>query len=322
MNEQVSHLPDHVAAPAPRFMENAKHNKGAIAALVPESLEDVFRTSKALAGAGQMVPDHFRGNPDMIMAAIMRGMEIGLAPMQALSNIAVINGRACIWGDALPAMMQRAGHHIDVVVEGEGDDMKAIATLERGDTGKVITREFSIRDAQKANLTGKKGPWQQYPKRMLMHRARSWAVRDGAADALMGLQIKEEVEDYQPMRDVTPAPATGTFATRAEAARTQPEAPALEQQQTVDPIQQEEREPEPAETAQEGQEQTFDRSALEPHWTDEYSADDGFPGSDEFNAGALAFEQGQPVTDCPHQEEPQSASDWIGGWKQAQKAAS
>jgi hypothetical protein len=35
-------------------------------------------------------------------------------------------------------------------------------------------------------------------------------VRDGAADALMGLQVSEEVQDYGPeaARDVTPAQAT------------------------------------------------------------------------------------------------------------------
>jgi hypothetical protein len=46
---------------------------------------------------------------------------------------------------------------------------------------------------------------------MIAHRARTWAARDGAADALMGLQVTEEVQDYGPdnARDVTPAPRKG-----------------------------------------------------------------------------------------------------------------
>ncbi len=178
---------------------------GALAALVPQDLDQAFRLAQALAGAGDMVPKAYQGQPQMIMAAIARGMEIGLAPMQALSNIAVINGRASLWGDALPALVQKAGHHIDVVYEGSGDSLTAVATLTRSNGNKVV-RQFSMADAKRAGLLGKQGPWTQYPQRMLMHRARTWAIRDGAADALMGLQVAEEVSDYGPdaARDVTP----------------------------------------------------------------------------------------------------------------------
>lgn len=197
------------AAPAPKEPIEAG---GQIAAIVPQNIEQAFRLAQALARAGDMVPQHFQGAPDKIMGAIMRGAEVGLAPMQALSHIAVINGRATLWGDALPALMQRAGHHIDVEIEGEGDKAVAVATLERGDTGKVIVRRFSMADAKRAGLAGKKGPWQDYPLRMLAHRARSWAIRDGAADALMGLQVAEEVEDYrgpERAKDVTPRRRSG-----------------------------------------------------------------------------------------------------------------
>lgn len=203
--------------PAPTAPKPQISTGGTLGAIVPTTLDETFRLAQALAMAGDMVPQHFQGRPEATMAAIVRGMEVGLAPMQALSNIAVINGRACLWGDAIPAIVQRHGHHIDVTVEGEGSDAVATATLTRGDTGMEITRTFSMQDAQKAGLLQKKGPWQQYPKRMLMHRARSWAVRDGAADALMGLQVAEEVEDYRPMRDVTPK-QTG-FQRLAEEAR-------------------------------------------------------------------------------------------------------
>lgn len=182
---------------------------GQLAALVPQDVEQAFRLATALANSGDMVPKAFQGNPNATMAAIVRGMEIGLAPMQALASIAVINGRASLWGDAMPALMQRAGHHIDVEIEGEGERAVAVATLTRGDTGKVIVRRFSMADAKRAGLLGKQGPWTQYPTRMLAHRARAWACRDGAADALMGLQVAEETSDYGPdrARDVTPTPA-------------------------------------------------------------------------------------------------------------------
>jgi hypothetical protein len=197
-----------VAAPAaPAAAKPPVNAGGPIAALVPQNIDQAFRLATALAQAGDMVPRAYQGKPNEIMAAILRGAEVGLAPMQALSHIAVINGRASLWGDALPALIQRSGHHVDVEIEGEGEQAVAVARLTRGDSGKVVERRFSMADAKRAGLTGKQGPWTQYPARMLAHRARSWAIRDGAADALMGLEVAEEVSDYGPdrARDVTPA---------------------------------------------------------------------------------------------------------------------
>jgi hypothetical protein len=191
-----------------KFQRNAPIKAGGVlAALVPQSLDEAFRLSQALAGSGDMIPKAFQNNERAVMAAIVRGMEVGLAPMQALASIAVINGRVVIWGDAIPALVLRAGHSIDVDYEGEGDKLTAVATLTRGDTGKKIVRTFSIADAKRAGLAGKAGPWTQYPQRMIAMRARTWAVRDGAADALMGLGVAEEHQDYGPdaARDVTPA---------------------------------------------------------------------------------------------------------------------
>jgi hypothetical protein len=181
---------------------------GVLAAFVPQDSAQLLKLADVLARSGDLVPKHFQGNAPAITAAIMRGMEVGLNPMQALSSIAVINGRATLWGDALPALVQRAGHHIDVDYEGQGDGLTAVATLTRSD-GKKVVRRFGIADAKRAQLLGKPGPWQAYPQRMIAHRARSWAIRDGAADALMGLQVTEEVSDYGPdaARDVTPKEA-------------------------------------------------------------------------------------------------------------------
>jgi ribosome modulation factor len=256
-----------------------------MAAIVPTDIEQAFRLSQALARGGDMVPKHFQGQPEQIMAAIMRGMEIGLAPMQALSNIAVINGRASLWGDAIPALMQRAGHTVDMEIEGDGDNMKAVATLTRGDNGKVTVREFSVADAKKAGLWGKQGPWQSYPKRMLQMRARAWAVRDGASDALMGLRVAEEEQDI-PIKDVTP-PRESTeerlrrlaMERQAPKEETPPEAA-----------------PEPAETVE-------DAVVVDP-----------------FEEGKAAHAAGKQDTDCPYPHNSPDWSKWVDGWFEAEGA--
>ena len=183
---------------------------GTLTAIIPQDIDQAYRLAQALSGGGDMIPRDFQKNPEKIMAAILKGMEIGLAPMQALSAIAIINGRPTIWGDALRALVLRAGHMVDCEVVGEGKSAVATATLTRA-SGQVLKRTFSMADAENAGLAGKAGPWKQYPTRMLMNRATAFAVRDGAADALMGMAVAEEVSDYGPdaARDVTPAPRRG-----------------------------------------------------------------------------------------------------------------
>src|SRR5947209_2188369 len=48
----------------------------------------------------------YKGKPENILIAMQMGYEVGLKPMQAIQNIAVINGRPSIWGDAAIALVQ------------------------------------------------------------------------------------------------------------------------------------------------------------------------------------------------------------------------
>jgi hypothetical protein len=169
--------------------------------IIPTDFESVWRMATVLCKTG-MIPVNFKDKPEDTAAAIMWGMEIGLSPIVALQSIAVINGRPSLWGDTLPAMITKAGHKLDEVIEGDGATLKATCTLTRRD-GHKVSRSFSMADAKRAGLSTKTGPWTQYPQRMVQMRARSWAVRDGAADVLRGLQVVEEQQDA--MRDITPA---------------------------------------------------------------------------------------------------------------------
>jgi hypothetical protein len=170
------------------------HAGAQVAAIVPRSLEEAFRVATALS-ASKMVPASL-DSPEKVMVAIMAGAELGLAPFQSLQSFAIINGKPAIWGDGLMAVVRSQGFKVKEWLEGEGDAMIARCELTRPDNGDQAWGEFSVADAKKANLWGKAGPWQNYPKRMLKMRARAFALRDGAADVLRGFQIREEVEDY------------------------------------------------------------------------------------------------------------------------------
>jgi hypothetical protein len=79
-----------------------------------------------------------------------------------------------------------------------------------------------VRDARRAKLWNnpKKLPWVEHPKRMLKWRARAFAMRDGFADCLMGLSIREEVEDMtiEPVATQNTVKDDGEFADRMAAA--------------------------------------------------------------------------------------------------------
>lgn len=167
----------------------------ASASLEPATLGEAMKMAELLAGS-TMVPNDFRGKPANVLVAIQWGREIGLGSLQALQNIAVINGRPSLWGDAALALVR--GHPACQAVregtDGEGDARHGWCEVTRRGEGPQ-RRTFSVADAKKAGLWGKSGPWQQYPDRMLQLRARGFAIRDVFPDALRGVIMAEEAED-------------------------------------------------------------------------------------------------------------------------------
>lgn len=169
--------------------------------LRPRTFEEAYRFAN-LMSESDLIPREFQKKPANVLVAVQLGMELGVAPMQAIQNIAVINGRPVIWGDLLPAIVLASG--IMEQFEETGDDKEARCTVKRKNLA-PITRVFTIEEAKKAGLIDRSDAWKKYPKRMLQMRARAFAFRDMFADLLKGVSIREEVEDYDDNpRDVTP----------------------------------------------------------------------------------------------------------------------
>jgi hypothetical protein len=160
--------------------------------LVPANMSEAIMVSEMMAKSG-MVPKSFDGNPGAVLVAMQMGAELGLSPMAALQNIAVVNGRPTLWGDAALAVCMSHPDFADCVETQT--DTAATCTIKRKGR-EPIARTFSVDDAKKASLWGKAGPWTQYPKRMLQLRARGFALRDSFPDALRGIITTEEAQDY------------------------------------------------------------------------------------------------------------------------------
>jgi hypothetical protein len=197
--------------------------------LIPQTLDAAWRMAQLFAKS-DLLPKGYRGKPEDVLVAIQLGAEVGLAPMQAIQSIAVINGKPTIYGDGLLAVILNSPLYSGMDewlevggglrVEGraltpeelKADTTAAICTFYRTQNPDPVTRRFSVGQARRANLLGKAGPWQEYPDRMLAMRARMLAARDCFPDLLRGIHAAEEEITAAPrvvrrLSDAPPRPA-------------------------------------------------------------------------------------------------------------------
>ena len=76
--------------------------------LAPASLSEAMEFAKMMSES-EMVPKSFRGKPGDVLIAVQMGSEVGLQPMASIQNIAVINGKPGIYGDAGKAILLSKG---------------------------------------------------------------------------------------------------------------------------------------------------------------------------------------------------------------------
>jgi hypothetical protein len=168
--------------------------------LAPTNMQEAMEFSEIIANSS-FAPKGFQGRPGDVLIAIQMGMEVGLPPMAALQNIAVINGRPSIWGAAALAVVKAHPDCKGVIETYDADTRTAVCLIKRRNQPDV-ERSFSWEDACQAGYDKKSGPWQTHPKRMLQMRARGFAMNDQFPDALKGLCVREESEDIpaEPVR--------------------------------------------------------------------------------------------------------------------------
>lgn len=160
------------------------------------SLEDAFRFANAICASG-FAPRGME-KPESVLIALQWGAELGLTPMAGLTNIAVVNGRPALFGDAALALVRSSGQLEDYKEEEVGEAGKDTygwrVTVKRKNQSPQ-SETFTVADAKAAKLWGKTGPWTDYPRRMLKFRARGFVLRDTFGDILKGLRTAEEVRD-------------------------------------------------------------------------------------------------------------------------------
>ena len=169
------------------------------------SLDEAYRFANAVVASG-FAPRGME-KPESVLIAIQLGMELGMTPMSALQNTAVINGRPAIYGDAALALVRASGQLVsysETEIGEAGKDSQGWTVTVKRDGFDAASETFTVADAKSAKLWGKSGPWTDYPRRMLKFRARGFILRDQFGDILKGLRTVEEARDIPVERNVTP----------------------------------------------------------------------------------------------------------------------
>ena len=166
---------------------------------MPTTIEELSRFGKMAQTSGLF--------KDLRSAAaacvkIQTGAELGIAPMQSLSSIHVIEGKPTLSSNATAALFQRAGFSWKVLKKDRQG-----CSLEISKDGEVKGVEtFDIEDAKAAGLLNKSN-WKKYPKAMFFSRCIMAAARTYAPGATLGLYTEEELEQsLEAPVEVAPAP--------------------------------------------------------------------------------------------------------------------
>lgn len=157
-----------------------------------------MQLSSKLASS-ELVPKCFRNKPQDLFICWAMGYQIGLSPEQSMQCIAVINGKAAMWGDDMLALCMAHKDFEDISeneIRSQDETVIGYRCIVKRKGVAPKSNDFTLDMAKRAGLLAKGGVWSQYPERMLKLRARGFTLRDAFPDALKGIKPREEVEDY------------------------------------------------------------------------------------------------------------------------------
>lgn len=159
-----------------------------------------FDAAYRLAGnlsMSNLLPQALFGKPNDVLVTILYGQELGLAPMQAIQSIYVVNGRPTLSGQLWAALARKAGHKVRVT--DETADSCTVEVERSDDLGHPTRVTYTLTQAKIAGLAGK-DVWKSHPAAMLYARAVSTACRRACPEVALGFGDESEVVNVEPER--------------------------------------------------------------------------------------------------------------------------
>lgn len=181
--------------------------------LIPSAQEiEIVNKITHYALVSQLLGAEYKGDEKVVKAKAMmialKGLEIGMAPMQALTHLYIVKGRVGIMAEGMLALVYK---HIPGAIINfiEMSSQQCVIKARRPNEGsEFATITFTMDDAKKAGLLSN-GSWGKYPRAMLRSRCVAETCRSLFPDALCGMSYTPEElgaevdEEGVPTRDVT-----------------------------------------------------------------------------------------------------------------------
>lgn len=158
----------------------------------------------------------FGKTPEQMLSLMMIAQAENLHPALAAMEYDIIQGRPALKGQAALARFQQAGGRIDWITR---TDAEAKAKFTHPQGGELIV-SWTMDRARKMGLDGKDN-WKKQPGVMLSWRCVAEGVRAIFPACLNRMYLAEEVQDFEPLRNVSLTATTESIVQIAEAAAPQ-----------------------------------------------------------------------------------------------------
>ena len=144
------------------------------------TLNDVVQVGTLLHQSG-----NFKNNvsAQAAVAKVLAGLELGLGPFAAMSNLLVIDGKVTL-SAALVGGLIKSHPKYDYRVITHSDQECTIQFTQEGT--ELGQSSFTMADAQQAGLIRPNSPWQKYPRNMVLARALTNGARWYCPDVFNG----------------------------------------------------------------------------------------------------------------------------------------
>lgn len=179
-------------------------NETGITIIAPRNLPEARELAKELSTA-RMLPEALQQKPADVLAIVMAGAELGLAPMQSVRALVLIKGKPTLSADAMGALVKSRRDVCSWLRLVESTDKVATYETQRAGDPSPTRLSFTIEQTTRAGLSGDN--WRKFPEAMLRARALSALCRAVYPDLLLGVYDPDELEQaVPPPREVNAAP--------------------------------------------------------------------------------------------------------------------
>lgn len=154
--------------------------------VVVDSAEGLMQKAEILIRSG-MLPVHLK-RPEQVVAIMLRGKELGIGYMEALTSLNFIQGKVSSSTQLMLALIYRSGK-LDNIEMIEGDPAKVVMKRKGMVPHTVL---FGTKDAQKMGLMGKDN-YRKQPTTMFMWRAIAICARRVFPDVVGAVYTPDEL---------------------------------------------------------------------------------------------------------------------------------